>query len=178
MANSTKIAIVGLMILLVVVGARYVQTGAPVNEGSAGGVTAPGTQAEAENPGQVPSRSGLASLSRKPVFSSSGGNFRPIQTARGADLSPEATAPETIANGQQGIDSAGTAPGVLPPESEALKEKIAQAQPSAENTAAPVTEPSPDPARINSANLPSTAPGQIPPSVTKTPRGFARKHTI
>ena len=33
MANSTKVAIVGLMILLVVVVAKYVKTGAPVNEG-------------------------------------------------------------------------------------------------------------------------------------------------
>ena len=40
MANSTKIAIVGLMILLVVVVAKYVKTGAPVNEGSAGAVAA------------------------------------------------------------------------------------------------------------------------------------------
>ncbi len=31
MANSTKVAIVGLMILLVVVVAKYVKTGAPVN---------------------------------------------------------------------------------------------------------------------------------------------------
>ena len=32
MANSTKIAIVGLMILLVVVVAKYVKTGTPINE--------------------------------------------------------------------------------------------------------------------------------------------------
>ena len=38
MANSTKIAIVGLMILLVVVVAKYVKTGAPVNDGSMDGI--------------------------------------------------------------------------------------------------------------------------------------------
>ena len=61
MANSTKIAIVGLMILLVVVVAKYVKTGAPVNEGSAGAVAAlnAGSQGEAENLPQDPPRSGL-----------------------------------------------------------------------------------------------------------------------
>ena len=58
MANSTKIAIVGLMILLVVVVAKYVKTGAPVNEGSAGAVAAlnTGNEGEVENPGQNPPR--------------------------------------------------------------------------------------------------------------------------
>ena len=105
MANSTKIAIVGLMILLVVVVAKYVKTGTPVNEGPAGGVAAldAGVEVE-ENPEQAPSHSGLASLPRKPVLltSSNGGNSSPIQSAVGDELAPEATAPAATAIGQPG----------------------------------------------------------------------------
>lgn len=175
MANSTKIAIVGLMILLVVVVAKYVKTGAPVNEGSARGVTALDAGIQAENPGQVQSRSGLDTLPRMPatrISSSNGGNFSPIQPAVGAELAPEATAPAATAIGQPGGEP------VLPPESETLRERIALAQPTEENTADPATEPRSDPVRINSANLPSTEPGQSAPAVTETPSGFPRKHTI
>ena len=172
MANSTKIAIVGLMILLVVVVAKYVKTGTPVNEGPAGGVAAleAGVEVE-ENPEQAPSRSGLASLPRKPVLltSSNGGNFSPIQPAVGAELAPEETAPAATAIGQPEGEA------VLPPESETLRERIALAQPAEENTAEPATEPVSDPVRINSANLPST---ESAPAVTETTNGFPRKHTI
>ena len=181
MANSTKIAIVGLMILLVVVVAKYVKTGTPVNEGSAGGVTTldTGTEVETENPSP---RSGLASLPRKPVLltSSNGGNFSPIQPAVGAEAAPEAADPAATAIGQAGSESVETGAGesVLPPESEALKERIALAQPAEVSTPAPAGEPGSDPVRINSANLPATEPGQSAPAVTENANGFPRKHTI
>ncbi|MEE3198533.1 MAG: LysM peptidoglycan-binding domain-containing protein [Planctomycetota bacterium] len=181
MANSTKIAIVGLMILLVVVVAKYVKTGTPVNEGSAGGVTTldTGTEVETENP---PPRSGLASLPRKPVLltSSNGGNFSPIQPAVGAEAAPEAAGPAATAIGQAGSESVETGAGesVLPPESEALKERIALAQPAEASPPAPAGEPGSDPVRINSANLPTTEPGQSAPAVTENANGFPRKHTI
>ena len=181
MANSTKIAIVGLMILLVVVVAKYVKTGTPVNEGSAGGVTTldTGTEVETENP---PPRSGLASLPRKPVLltSSNGGNFSPIQPAVGAEAAPQAADPAAAAIGQAGSESVETGAGesVLPPESEALKERIALAQPAEASPPAPAGEPGSDPVRINSANLPTTEPGQSAPAVTENANGFPRKHTI
>ena len=183
MANSTKIAIVGLMILLVVVVAKYVKTGAPVNEGSAGAVAAlnAGSQGEAENLPQDPPRSGLDALPRKPVLASSrGGNFSAIQPLTGADLPPEATAAGEVASGPQGGDPIESVTGesVLPPESEALKEKIAEAQPAGENPAASLAETSADPVRISSANPPPSESVEPVPPLTETSKGFPKKHTI
>ena len=183
MANSTKIAIVGLMILLVVVVAKYVKTGAPVNEGSAGAVAAlnAGSQGEAENLPQDPPRSGLDALPRKPVLASSrGGNFSAIQPLTGADIPPEATAAGEVASGPQGGDPIESVTGesVLPPESEALKEKIAEAQPAGENPAASLAETSADPVRISSANPPPSESVEPVPPLAETSSGFPKKHTI
>ena len=53
MANSTKIAIVGLMILLVVVVAKYVKTGTPVNEASTEPIVSANESATAGSSGTV-----------------------------------------------------------------------------------------------------------------------------
>lgn len=53
MANSTKIAIVGLMILLVVVVAKYVKTGTPVNEASTEPIVSANESATAGSSGNV-----------------------------------------------------------------------------------------------------------------------------
>ncbi|MEE3180567.1 MAG: LysM peptidoglycan-binding domain-containing protein, partial [Planctomycetota bacterium] len=94
---------------------------------------------------------------------------------------PQAADPAAAAIGQAGSESVETGAGesVLPPESEALKDRIALAQPAEVSTPAPAGEPGPDPVRIiNSANLPSTEPGQSAPAVTENANGFPRKHTI
>ena len=139
-----------------------------------------GNEGEVENPGQNPPRSGLAALPRKPVLTSSrGGSFSAIPALTGADFPSEA-AEEITTNGQQGGEpiEAGTGESVPPPESEALKEKIAQAQPVVENTVDPLLDPSVEPARINSANPPPRDSVETAPALTETPSGFPKKHTI
>ena len=108
-----------------------------------------------------------------------GGSFSAIPALTGADFPSEA-AEEITTNGQQGGEpiEAGTGESVPPPESEALKEKIAQAQPVVENTVDPLLDPSVEPARINSANPPPRDSVETAPALTETPSGFPKKHTI
>ena len=191
MANSTKIAIVGLMILLVVVVAKYVKTGSPVNspvnEEAAGVVAALDSNGQADDSPGTPPLSGLADLPRKPILTSSnGGNFSAIPPLGGSELpaeTPAPGAPETAVNLQEGVEPkapiARTTTGEIlpPPESEALKEKIAQAQPVEESPTEPLAETGTDPARINSANLPPVTPA-APAALEETSRGFPKKHII
>lgn len=180
MANSTKIAIVGLMILLVVVVAKYVKTGASVNDGSTGGMAAldAGNHAETGSRGEQAPGSGLASLPRKPAFltSSNGGNVSPIP-GRGASGPVEVAGQGSVAEEQPGLETPANE-SISPPVSEALQERVTEAQLTPENSASAGTESVLEPPRINSANLPAAGGVENSPAVSKTPGGFPRKHMI
>ena len=200
MANSTKVAIVGLMILLVVVVAKYVKTGAPVNGGRTDSVVSTGeTDGESVVSGNAETNRGATRLPpRKPFFrtpSSNGGRFVPIgRTAEPVGtLPPVADVPivttESKPQGLVGEAEEGTPGEVavgtdantpLPPESNTLIEERAAtaASPVAdtpgEGTIADgfgTTVEAP-PTRTFSANPPANKT-----RVAKVP-GYPKKHTI
>ncbi len=200
MANSTKVAIVGLMILLVVVVAKYVKTGAPVNEGRTDPVVSTGGPGgESVVSGNAETRRGSNRLPpRKPFFrtpSSNGGRFVPIgRTAEPVGtLPPVADVPivttESNPQGLVGEAEEGTPGEVavgtgvntsLPPESNTLiEERAATASspvadtPGAETIASGSgTTAEAPPTRTFSANPPANKT-----RVAKVP-GYPKKHTI
>ena len=200
MANSTKVAIVGLMILLVVVVAKYVKTGAPVNEGRTDPVVSTGGPGgESVVSGNAETRRGSNRLPpRKPFFrtpSSSGGRFVPIgRTAEPVGtLPPVAAVPivttESNPQGLVGEAEEGTPGEVavgtgvntsLPPESNTLIEERAAtaASPVADTPGAETiargsgTTAEAPPTRTFSANPPANKT-----RVAKVP-GYPKKHTI
>lgn len=200
MANSTKVAIVGLMILLVVVVAKYVKTGAPVNGGRTDSVVSTGeTGGESMVSGNAETNRGATRLPpRKPFFrtpSSNGGRFVPIgRTAEPVGtLPPVADVPivTTESNpqglvgeaeeGTPGEVAAGTDTNTpLPPESNTLIEERAAiaALPVVDtlgeetiDSGSGTTVEAP-PTRIFSANPPANKT-----RVAKVP-GYPKKHTI
>ncbi len=200
MANSTKVAIVGLMILLVVVVAKYVKTGAPVNEGRTDPVVSTGGPGgESVVSGNAETRRGSNRLPpRKPFFrtpSSNGGRFVPIgrAAAPAGTLPPVAAVPivttESNPQGLVGEAEEGTSGEVavgtgvnapLPPESNTLIEERAAtvASPVAGTSGAETiasgsgTTVAAPPTRTFSANPPANKT-----RVAKVP-GYPKKHTI
>ena len=200
MANSTKVAIVGLMILLVVVVAKYVKTGAPVNEGRTDPVVSTGESGgESVVSGNAETRRGSNRLPpRKPSFripSSDGGWFVPPgrTAAPVGTLPPVADVPivttESNPQGLVGEAEEGTPGEVavgtgvntsLPPESNTLiEERAATAAspvtdtPGAETIASGSgTTAEAPPTRTFSANPPANKT-----RVAKVP-GYPKKHTI
>ena len=200
MANSTKVAIVGLMILLVVVVAKYVKTGTPVNEGRTDPVASTGEiGGESVVSGNAGTRRNSNSLPpRKPFFrtpSSNGGRFVPIgRTAEPVGiLPPFADVPivttESNPQGLVGEAEEGTPGEVavgtdantpLPPESNTLIEERAAtaASPVADTSGGdtiaggPGTTVDAPPTRTFSANPPANKT-----RVAKVP-GYPKKHTI
>ena len=200
MANSTKVAIVGLMILLVVVVAKYVKTGAPVHEGRTTPVVSTGEiGGESVVSGNAETRRGSNRLPpRKPFFrtpSSNGGRFVAIGRAAGpVGTSPSVTgAPmvTTESNPQGLVDEAedGTSGEIavetgsntpLPPESNTLLEdRTATATSSVAEI--PGTETIVSGSGTTVEALPTRTFSANPPTnktrVAKVP-GYPKKHTI
>ncbi len=198
MANSTKVAIVGLMILLVVVVAKYVKTGAPVNGGRTDPVVSTGEPSgESVVSGNAETRSRPNSLPpRKPYFLRTPSSM-PVPIGRTAEsvgtLPPVADVPLVttesnpqglVGEAEEGVPGAvavGTGVNTpLPPESNTLIEERAAtaASPVAETPGAETiaggsgTTVAAPPTRTFSANPPANKT-----RVAKVP-GYPKKHTI
>lgn len=181
MANSTKIAIVGLMILLVVVVAKYVKTGAPVNDGSMDGIATlnSGNSAVTGNREQQNPKLGLSAVKRRPMFpkltASNGENLTP---GPGSGAGPQAESAIGSEEAGAEIPAPAGSNSVSPPQSEPFRERVAQAGSTPVITESTGSDPVPGLSSITTANLPATKEVGDSPAVSKTPGGFPRKHTI
>ena len=205
MANSTKIAIVGLMILLVVVVAKYVKTGTPINEStepivSANESTAAGSSGNVETEGSSVLRNRMIRATqplteRSFLVDSSGrGSFRQDARAAGESfpgeplkrtettsegyVDPDQPSPSEAAPETAGAETGG---GVQsPPESNTLISKRDAAESSgvqeeAAGEGGAQETVVPPSTRTFSANPPT--PAATRRTNTKVP-GFPKKHTL
>ena len=196
MTNSTKIAIVGLMILLVVVVAKYVKTGTPVNDAPIEPGVAAGEITAVRSSGNVESGSSSSSQTRtlpprRPllVTPSRGGNFRSIKRSAREPLIRTETTSEGFFDPAQAIPGeeapgAGVAEteGIVqsPPESNTLISQreagldSARGSETVDEGGEEETAVAP-PSRRFSANPPTPAAARL--AALKVP-GYPKKHTI